>query len=379
MPLIAIFVLLIWIYLTFFHAYFWRMNRLHLPGAESRSPARVAVIIPARNEADAIGRAVSALLRQQFAGELRLFVVDDNSSDGSANVARAAAGVLGGAQRLEVIAGAELPRGWLGKVWAMHQGWLAARGTSPDYILLTDADIEHAPDSVARLVAQAERQNLDLASIMVKLRSETIAEKFLIPAFVYFFFLLYPPAKISNPRSRVAGAAGGCILLRPAMLEKLAGFESIRGEIIDDCALAARVKRAGGRLWLGASQQTRSIRGYRTFSAIRDMIARTAFNQLQHSWLLLIGCILGMLLTFGAPLVLVFSASRAAGWIALGASVLMFATYLPVLRLYRVNVLAAVTLPFAAVFYIYATLASAFRYRQGRGGEWKGRTQDASP
>ena len=352
------------------------MNHLFLSVAEPTSHARVAAIIPARNEAEVIGRAISSLLRQQFAGELRLFVVDDNSNDGTANVARAAAGVLGAADRATVIPSSELPRGWSGKVWAMQQGWQGARKMNPDYLLLTDADIEHAPDNLARLVARVERENLDLASVMVKLRSDTIAEKFLIPAFVHFFFLLYPPAKISNPRSRMAGAAGGCILVRPEALEKAGGFESIRGEIIDDCALAARVKSSGGRLWLGMTHQTRSVRGYGTFTAIRDMIARTAFNQLRHSWLLLIGCILGMLLAFVAPVVLVFASNRAAGWIALAACILMFASYLPVLRLYRLNPLSAVTLPFAAGFYMYATVISATRYLRGRGGEWKGRAQD---
>ena len=376
MLFLAIFVLLIWIYLTFFHAHFWRVDSLEVPGGEP-GPARVAAIVPARNEADVIARAISSLLRQQFDGELRVFVVDDNSNDGTANVARAAAGVLGAAQRVEVISGAELASGWSGKVWAIDQGWQAARVANPDYLLLADADIEHASDGLAQLVAHAKGENLDLASVMVKLRSETIPEKFLIPAFVYFFFLLYPPAKISSPGSRVAGAAGGCILLRPAALEKAGGFESVRGAIIDDCALAARVKSVGGRVWLGVSQRTRSIRGYGSFTAIRDMIARTAFNQLRHSWLLLIACMLGMTVAFLAPLVLVFSSSRITGWLALGASALMFATYVPVLRLYRVSVLAAVTLPFAAMFYMYATVVSALRYWRGHGGQWKGRTQDA--
>jgi hopene-associated glycosyltransferase HpnB len=211
---------------------------------------------------------------------------------------------------------------------------------------------------------------------MVKLRCENLREKFLIPAFVYFFFLLYPPAKISNPRSRVAGAAGGCILIRREVLETIGGLESIRGEIIDDCALARRAKAGNGRLWLGVTDETRSLRSYGTISNIRDMIARTAFNQLRHSTLLLAGCVAGMLLMFVAPLLLLSSNKLAIGWIAMAACMLMFVSYVPTLRLYRIKVLGAVTLPFAAVFYIYATVLSAWNYWLGKGGSWKGRDQD---
>ena len=336
----------------------------------------MAVVIPARNEAETIGRAVSSLLRQDFIGEVRLFVVDDNSTDGTANAGRAAAGVLGASDRLTVIRGEALPSNWTGKVWAMHQGWQAAREIRPDYLLLTDADIEHAPDNLARLIGQAESGPYDLVSVMVKLRCSTLAEKLLIPSFVYFFFLLYPPKRVSDPRSQIGGAAGGCILIRPEALEKAGGLEAIRSQIIDDCSLAARVKKAGGRLWLGVTQETRSIRGYETFSNLRNMIARTAFNQLRHSSLLLTACSAGMLLTFVAPLALVWSKDVRAGWIALAASLGMFWTYIPVLRLYRVNAVAAVTLPFAAVFYMYATCSSAVNYWRGKGGEWKGRSQD---
>jgi hopene-associated glycosyltransferase HpnB len=258
----------------------------------------------------------------------------------------------------------------------MQQGWQAARQISPDFVLFTDADVEHSPDSLSRLLAQAEAGPYDLVSLMVKLRSENPREKFLIPAFVYFFFLLYPPAKISNPRSRVAGAAGGCILVCRELLERIGGLESIRREIIDDCALAGRIKAANGRLWLGVTDETRSLRSYGTLSNIRDMIARTAFNQLRHSALLLAGSVAGMLLTFIAPLLLVSSNKPVIGWIAMAACMLMFASYGPTLRLYRINLLSAVTLPFAAVFYIYATILSACNYWLGKGGSWKGRDQD---
>lgn len=334
------------------------------------------MLMPARNEADVIARAVSSMLRQTCAGEVRLFVVDDNSVDGTTNAARAAAAALGAAEKVQMIQGSQLPAKWTGKVWAMHQAWQAACEFCPDYVLLTDADIEHAPDTLIRLITHAERGAYDLVSLMVRLRCQTLAERFLIPAFVYFFLLLYPPARILDPRSKTAGAAGGCILIRPATLDAAGGLESIAGEIIDDCALASQTKRSGGRLWLGVTQQSRSIRGYQTFAGIRDMIARSAFNQLRHSGMLLSACIAGMLLTFVVPLVLVWTPARSAGWMAAAACIAMFVTYLPALRLCRVNPLSAVTLPFAAVFYIYATVYSAIRYWGGIGGVWKGRAQD---
>lgn len=376
MLVLSILVLAIWLYLLLFHVEFWRVDRLKLAAPETWESKRVAIVIPARDEADVVGRCVGSLLRQSFSGELWLFVVDDQSSDGTANVARAVAGSLGLAERLTVISGAALPDGWTGKVWAMQQGWQVAKSLNPDFVLLTDADVEHASDNVARLIWQAERGSFDLVSVMVKLHCQTLAEKFAIPAFVYFFFLLYPPARITNPRSQVAGAAGGCVLIRPEILEKAGGFESIRGEIIDDCSLAKRVKGAGGRLWLGMSQETRSIRGYTTLAKIRKMISRTAFNQLRHSWVLLLACIVGMALTFVAPMALVWTRDRTAAWIATIACFTMFLSYVPVLRLYRVNLLSAVTLPFAAVFYMYATVHSAVNYWRGKGGEWKGRVQD---
>jgi hopene-associated glycosyltransferase HpnB len=370
---LSIIVLLIWVYLLLLHARFWQVHRFLLPTERPTEQRRVAVIIPARNEANVVGRAIGSFVNQDFAA---LFVVDDNSTDGTANAAMAAARMAGLSDKVTVIRGSQVPPGWTGKVWAMHQGWQLAKATDPDYILLTDADIEHAPNNLAHLTSQAERGSYDIVSVMVKLRCETLAEKFLIPAFVYFFFLLYPPARVCDPSSRIAGAAGGCMLLRPNALERLGGFEAIRGEIIDDCALSARVKSSGGRIWLGVTQKTRSVRGYRTITDIRQMIARTAFNQLHHSLLLLIACVAGMLLTFAVPLALVWSARRTTGWIAVAACILMFTSYVPVLKLYRVKTLSAVTLPFATLFYLYATLCSAVNYWLGKGGGWKGRAQD---
>jgi hopene-associated glycosyltransferase HpnB len=374
--LLPTFVLLIWLYLFFLHGGFWQVHRFKLPSQLSREDRIVAVVVPARHEADVIGSAVTSLLKQSFAGQLHIFVVDDNSCDLTASAAREAAEALGARTLLTIIQGSQPPDGWKGKVWAMQQGWIAAREMRPDYLLLTDADIWHESKSLARLISQAERGPYDLVSLMVKLRCDTLAEKFLIPAFVYFFFLLYPPQPVSDSRRRVAGAAGGCVLLRPEALQQAGGFEAIRREIIDDCSLAARVKETGGKLWLGVTEETYSMRGYGGFKPIRDMIARTAFNQLRHSTLLLGACICAMLLTFVAPLALVWSRSKPVGWIAVAASAMMFATYVPVLRLYRVKILSAVTLPFAAFFYLYATVCSAMNYWLGRGGEWKGRAQD---
>lgn len=372
-------VLAIWIYLCFFHGRFWRLADIQLPAATpSGDKIRIAAIVPARNEAEVIGGSLGSLLRQSFTGELHVLLVDDNSTDGTGNVARAAADALGGADKLTVIPVSEPPSGWTGKLWAMQQGWEATRTLKPDLLLLTDADVEHAPDNLVRLIAQMDHQTCDLVSVMVKLRCVTLAERLLIPAFVYFFFLLYPPARVADPRSSVAAAAGGCMLVRREALERIGGFAEIRGEIIDDCSLARKIKNSRGRLWLGVTSQTHSVRGYDTFSGIRNMIARSAFNQLHHSLLRLLVCIAGMFLIFVSPLALVFYNHGVRVWIAFAACGVMFATYLPLLRLYRIIPLAAVTLPFAALFYMYATLYSAKNYWRGRGGEWKGRAQDRS-
>lgn len=369
--------LLIWLYLLLFRAGFWQMNHYLLPHRRSDRFRSVAAIIPARNEADVIDQAITSLLAQDFSGSIHIFVVDDHSSDSTAQIARETAQRAGAAERLTTIQSPPLPQGWLGKVWAMQQGLLAARTLNPDYVLFTDADIEHAPDNLARLVAQAESQERDLVSALVRLHCETPAEKLLVPAFVYFFFLLYPPGKTSNSHSRTAGAAGGCMLLRPSALEKAGGFESIRGEIIDDCSLAAQIKQSGGKLWLGISNETRSLRGYGSFSELRAMIARTAFKQLRHSVWLLAACLLGMLLIFILPIALLGSRNLAIQIEAAIALGFMLRTYVPAVQLYRLNIANVLTLPLAAVFYIYATVCSAVSYWRGTGGQWKGRAQDA--
>ena len=384
--------LLIWAYLVFARGGFWRIHAAMPPlqqeaaehgSSPAENPFRIAVIIPARNEADVVDRVVRSLLRQSGQSAIHIFLVDDGSTDSTAPVALAAAVSIGQTEGITVVPGTPLPSGWSGKLWALEQGIERARQTNPDFFLFTDADIEHAMDSIATLVSIAEAGPCDLASFMVKLHCQSVAEKLLIPAFIYFFFKLYPPAWIANPRYVTAGAAGGCILIRPAMLEKAGGIQAIRQEVIDDCALAARVKHAGGRLWLGASATTRSIRPYGGFSEIGRMISRSAFSQLRHSTLLLLLSIMGMAATYLLPPALVLgllAGYHAPAALAVGTAVaawlLMIVSYVPVLRLYRLGPLWALALPVAAIFYMGATFHSAVKYWSGRGGQWKGRIQD---
>jgi hopene-associated glycosyltransferase HpnB len=336
----------------------------------------ITVIIPARNEADVIAKSVTSLLRQTCIDALQIFVVDDNSTDGTADAVRRAASQSQHGHRVCVIAGRPLTAGWSGKLWAVQQGIEQALALNPDFLLLTDADIEHSPDNLAKLRGIAESGNYDLASFMVRLHCRSLAEKLLIPAFVFFFFLLYPPRWIRNPRRRTAGAAGGCMLIRPAALARAGGMAAIRNQIIDDCALAKAVKHSGGKVWLGLTPETHSLRAYNSFGEIERMIARTAFNQLRHSAWLLLGTVLGMLLVFVLPLVLLASGSVRLAAIGGAAYLLLSAAYLPMIRLYGLNPLWALTLPFSAIFYVAATVHSALKYWSGRGGEWKGRAQD---
>jgi hopene-associated glycosyltransferase HpnB len=345
--------LVAWIYLIGLRARFWLVRDESEPVGPV-SPDRVAVVIPARDEAGTIGRAVSSLRNQDFGGELRVFVVDDHSTDGTAEESCGA----------EVITSAPLPAGWTGKMWAVSQGLERALEWDPDWVLLTDADIEHARDSVRALLARARSGGFDLASFMVRLRNHTVAERFATPAFVFFFFKLYPPACGE-------GAAGGCMLVRASMLRRIGGVERIRGEIIDDCALAREVKREGGRVWLGLTSRTVSLREYGDLGEIASMIARTAFTQLRHSTALLIGTVIGMALIYVVPPVGALTGNA----FAAGAWILMSIAYAPMLRFYGQSLLWAPLLPVVAVFYMGATVWSAIRYWRGRGGLWKGRTQ----
>lgn len=363
-----------WVYLLLGRGRFWLISPL--PQVSAAVEGRIAVIIPARDEAGVIAPAVSSLLRQAYPGSIHIFVVDDGSRDGTARAARDAAESLNRGRQLTILEGKPLPPGWSGKLWAVQQGIEAARALQPNFFLLTDADIVHAPDTISTLVALAETSNYALVSFMVKLHCRKDWEKLLIPAFVFFFFMLYPPSWIADPRRKSSGAAGGCILIRPEAVEKAGGIEAVRDQIIDDCALARAVKQSGGRVWLGATPSSLSIRPYRSVFDVGHMISRSAFNQLQHSTVLLMLALLGMVLTYIVPLALLFS--EHVPMVALGAAVwfAMSLAYLPAVMLYHLNPLWSLTLPLAAVFYMGATVHSAFRYWLGRGGEWKGRVQD---
>jgi hopene-associated glycosyltransferase HpnB len=371
--------LMIWFYLLLGRGGFWMVQQLgakEAPGAASLT-GLIAVVIPARNESAFIGATIRSLLQQRCASAIHIFVVDDDSADETAHVAREAATSSSRPGALTVIRGQPLPDGWTGKLWAVHQGIEQALLLHPKFVLLTDADIHHSPENIATLMAVAERGNYELASFMVKLHCRSLPEKLLIPAFVFFFFMLYPPEWIRNPRRKMSGAAGGCILIRPEALARAGGIAAIRGEIIDDCALACRVKRKGGKVWLGVTPDTSSLRTYNSFDEIERMIARTAFNQLQHSTWLLAGAVAGLLLVYLLPLSLLLSGSRMLALMGVVAYLLMSIAYSPMVRFYGLNGMWALTLPFSAAFYTATTIHSAMKYWSGRGGEWKGRTQDA--
>jgi hopene-associated glycosyltransferase HpnB len=350
---ISALVCLIWIYLVFLRKGFWLVKapeRLPTPAGKPT----VCAVIPARNEAEVVGRAVGSLAASDY--PVRIFLVDDHSTDGTAEAA-------GQHASLTVLQAQPLQAGWTGKLWAVSQGIEAASREKPDYYLLTDADIEHAPGNPSQLVARAEAGGFDMVSLMVKLRCESLAERALIPAFVFFFFKLYPPGP------RTSGAAGGCILIRRTALERIGGLARIRGELIDDCALAREVKDSGGKLWLGITQSTHSIRAYPEWRDVEQMIARTAFTQLGYSTWILLGAIFGMFVTYLLPLIL----SIAGFPYAWAAMALMIISYVPILRFYGRSPLWALALPLIALFYTAATVHSAILYWSGKGGLWKGR------
>jgi hopene-associated glycosyltransferase HpnB len=363
-----------WLYLIAGRGLFWRVRDDAGAAAAPASSRSVVAVIPARDEAAVIGRAVASLPAQDYPGALHMIVVDDHSSDGTVASAREAAMRAGAADRLTVIASGPMPSGWTGKLWAVQQGIAAARAREPDYLLLTDADIVHAPHNLAALVARAEQGGYDLASLMVRLNCRTLWERLLIPAFVFFFFMLYPPRWVADPHRRTAAAAGGCMLVRRASLEAIGGVDSIRHEIIDDCALARRVKSVG-RVWLGAAVGTCSIREYSSWRSLWDMIARCAFAQLGYSAAALAAMVALIVVIFVMPPVLLLSGS--AFGIALGAAawLAMSLAYVPMLRFYRCPVMLAPCLPLIALFYTAATIASAIQFWRGRGGQWKGRYQ----
>jgi hopene-associated glycosyltransferase HpnB len=377
MDLIGAIPVVIWIYLLTARGAFWRVSLRREP-LPAPPPRRVVVLIPARNEAALIGAAVTSLARQVFDGFVRLIVIDDGSTDETVGAAAAAADASGAASRFTVIRGAGLPRGWTGKLWALSQGVAAATQFDPDYLLFTDADVCHDPASLAILVATAEAGQRDLVSHMVRLSTARFAERLLIPAFVFFFFMLYPPAWVAAPGRRTAAAAGGCLLIRPRALARIGGLEAIRSRIIDDCALARAVKESGGRVWLGLARDSRSLRSHDSFAGIGAIISRTAFAQLEHSWLLLAATLLALFLAYLLPVVLLFADDGVTRWLGVGALLLMSWCYLPMIRFCELSPLWSVGLPVIAAFYLGAVIHSAVQHAHGRGGRWKGRVQDGA-
>jgi hopene-associated glycosyltransferase HpnB len=368
---------LIWVYLIIGRGQFWRISSESVPPVAPAASGRVAVIIPARNEAPVVGTAVASLAQQAFGGSIHFVVVDDGSTDGTAEAALAAARAAGALERFTLVRGAALPHGWTGKLWALSQGVTAAARLNADYLLFTDADIRHGPTSVASLVADAEANKRDLVSHMVKLSTDRFAERLLIPAFVFFFLKLYPPAWVASARHRLAAAAGGCLLIRPGALARIGGVQAIRSHIIDDCALARAVKDSGGSVALELTRETSSLRVYGSYTEIGAMISRTAFAQLGHSWLWLVAALAGMFFTYLLPVLLLFGGDLLLLWLGLAALLLMSLAYLPMVRFYGLSPLWCLSLPAIAAFYSGAVIHSAVQYARGSGGRWKGRVQDA--
>lgn len=364
----------IWVYLLFFRAGFWWAPYRSTPIPASVPARSVVAVIPARDEAPVIGRAVASLLAQDYRSDLHIVVMDDQSSDGTAEAARAAAIAARASSRLTVCRGKPVPLGWTGKLWAVRQGIEVARSLQPDYLLLTDADIVHGPSNLRELVSRGETEGHDLVSLMVRLNCRGLWERLLIPVFVFFFFKLYPPRWVADPARRTAAAAGGCMLIRATTLHRTGGIAAIRHRIIDDCALAHRVKGVG-KVWLGPSAHTRSIREYRSWGAIWGMVVRSAFAQLGYSTPVLLFTVLMLALTYLAPPLLMLSATPVAILCGVAASLGMSIAFLPTLRAYDTPRCLAPVLPLIALFYVAATIASAVMFWRGRGGYWKGRFQ----
>ncbi len=373
--LLAALSLAIWIYLVFARGAFWLCRERDI--GKDALPAvlpTVTIVVPARNEADSIAESVSSLLRQDYPAA-SLVLVDDDSDDGTADVARQAAATESRTDRLAVVSAEKLPQGWTGKLWAVKQGIAAAEEKhAPKYLLLTDADIVHAPDTLSWLVAHAEKHQLVLTSLTALWRCDNLAERVHIPAFIFFFQMLYPFAWVNRPDHAMAGAAGGCMLVRADALRAAGGIEVIRDALIDDCALAAELKKQGP-IWLGLTARVRSIRPYPDWDSIRRMVARSAYAQLGYSPLTLIGCVAGMALTYLVP---PLTALIATGWAQLFGAVawaLMAMSFQPVLRFYRLSPLWGVALPAISFLFMLYTLDSAYQYAAGKGGSWKGRVQ----
>ena len=366
--------LIVWLGLLLAHGGFWTADQrddIRLPAPPAAWPSVVAVV-PARDEADVIARSIGSLLAQDYAGDLRVILVDDSSSDGTAAVAHAEAMRLGRSERLRVLTGEPLPAGWTGKLWAVHQGTLAAEESKPRYLWLTDADIGHAPDTLSALVCRAEAGGLVLTSLMAKLHCTTFAERFLIPAFVFFFQMVYPFARVNRP-GPTAAAAGGVMLADREALKRAGGIASIRRALIDDCALGALMKKQGP-IWLGLTHRAVSLRPYETIGQIGRMVSRSAYAQLDYSLIKLIGVVLGMGLVYMAPIAAILMGGAMAV-LGLATYLVMALSFQPMLRFYRVSPLWGLALPAIGAAYTVFTVQSAVQMWRGKGGLWKGRAQ----
>jgi hopene-associated glycosyltransferase HpnB len=373
--------LLAWLHLVFTHGRFWMADQ-RLRGLDPAPPEWPAVVavVPARDEAEVVRECVGSLLAQDYPGALQVVLVDDESGDGTGAAAQAAAEASGRADRFQLVRTAPRPAGWVGKMWAVQTGVAVAAEQHPEaaYLWLGDADVVHHPMTLSRLVSRAEARRLDLVSLMVRLHCRRGWERLLVPAFVYFFQKLYPFPRVNQPRARTAAAAGGCALVRAEALKRAGGIETIRDAVIDDVALGQRLKR-GGPIWLGLADAEQSVRPYRNLGEIWDMVARSAYTQLGHSPLALLGTLLGLALLYLVP-VLSFVAwplhgqataalCGAAAWIGMSIS------FLPTLVLYGRSPLLAPALPLAGLLYAAMTFDSALRHHRGRGASWKGRNQ----
>lgn len=389
--------LIIWLGLLSLRGQFWRSDQL-LEVAETplKYLPTVCAIVPARNEADLLPITLRSLLIQDYPGIFHVFLVDDRSTDGTAGCAEGVAHAVDRAIQFHLVSGESLPPGWSGKLWAVDQGIQKATALTPDYFFLTDADIEHHKSNLRRLVTKAEQEDLDLVSVMVRLRCDSFWEKLLIPAFIFFFQKLYPFRWVNDPNKKTAAAAGGSMLIRREALEQIGGIQVIRQALIDDCALALAIKQKSreaevqksipnsqspssrkGRIWLGLSSLTRSLRPYPFLATIWDMVARTAYTQLKYSPLLLLSTLVGMTLIYLVPPVGLVLGIIFGNWpiafTSLSAWLLMTLAYYPTIRFYKCPFWLAFSLPAIAFLYTLMTLDSAIRHWQGRGSFWKGR------
>jgi len=360
----------VWLYLLLLHHGFWLLRERDTnAAAEPAAWPSVVAVVPARNEADVIQQSIASLVAQDYPGPFHIVLVDDLSDDGTGDLARGLSN-----DRLSVIRGSAHPPGWTGKLWALQQGCEHAAQLAPEFFWFTDADIAHSADNLRRLVARAQAGGRVLVSLMARLHCKSTAEHFLIPAFVFFFDMLFPFGAVNRPRSKVSAAAGGCMLARRDALEKAGGIAAIRHNIIDDCALG-RAMKAQGPIWLGLTDRAVSLRPYPHISDIRHMVTRTAFAQLGYSPLILAGTLLGLAMVYLAPVMTALFAwgiSQLAGWVAW---IIMAVMFQPMLRFYRRSPLWGLALPVIGVFYAAFTLDSAFQHWAGKGGMWKGRAQ----